>query len=107
MFSQCAVKGCYITDVEIHHIRKLGRRKDDQGKTSVINRHGRKVKGITAMLSCINRKQIPLCPKHHLEFEKGLFSEVDTDFLGNLYNRHVPDSDILQQAFNHGIYEKC
>jgi retron-type reverse transcriptase len=107
MFSQCAVKGCYITDVEIHHIRKLGRRKDDLGKTSVINRHGRKVKGITAMLSCINRKQIPLCPKHHLEFEKGLFSEVDTDFLGNLFNRHVPDSDILQQAFNHGIYENA
>lgn len=54
MFSQCAVKDCCNIDIEIHHVKKLGRR--------------------------VNRKQIPLCSRHHMEFETGNYSPLDVNF---------------------------
>jgi len=83
MFSQCAVSGCYNSDIEIHHIRKLSRKVEKDGKTSVLNRAGRRVKGSTALLSAMNRKQLPLCSMHHILFERGEFSDLDTTFLND------------------------
>jgi hypothetical protein len=38
---------------------------------------GNRVTGLAAVLTSINRKQIPLSHKHHLEFESGVFSPLD------------------------------
>lgn len=38
---------------------------------------GNRVTGLAAVLTSINRKQISLCHKHHLEFESGVFSPLD------------------------------
>ena len=57
---------------------RLHRKVDSNGGTSVIDRKGKRVKGLPAILTMLNRKQLPLCRKHHLEFEKGIFSNLDT-----------------------------
>jgi predicted restriction endonuclease len=37
-FSRCSVCGCTNTDVQIHHLKKLHRKVDRSGQTSVLNR---------------------------------------------------------------------
>jgi len=81
LFSKCAVKDCCKTDIEIHHVKKLARRIDSSGKISVLTSNNKRLSGISAILSAVNRKQIPLCSFHHLEFEIGNYSPLDTDFL--------------------------
>jgi retron-type reverse transcriptase len=104
MFSQCSVLGCSNTDIQIHHVRKLHRKHFKENKFTIVNKHGRRIQGFSALLSAINRKQLPLCTKHHLEFEKGNFSNLDRVFLKNLYNIEVPDNEYLRKVF--GTYEK-
>jgi len=106
MFSQCAVSGCYNSDIEIHHIRKLSRKVEKDGKTSVLNRAGRRVKGSTALLSAMNRKQLPLCSMHHILFERGEFSDLDTTFLNKIYNTKIPDNTVPRQVFTKGELKK-
>jgi hypothetical protein len=85
LFSKCAVKDCCNTDIEIHHVKKLVRRIDSSGKISVLTSNNKRLSGIGAILSAVNRKQIPLCSFHHLEFEIGNYSPLDTDFLSKVY----------------------
>lgn len=106
MFSQCAVSGCTNSDIEIHHIRKLSRKVEKDGKISVLNRSGRRIKGNKALLSAISRKQLPLCKMHHLLFERGEFSNLDASFLNPIYNTKIPENNILRQVFMTGQYEK-
>lgn len=105
MFSRCSVAGCLNTDIQIHHERKLHRSQSGSDKFTVVNKHGRKVQGRSALLSSMNRKQLPLCSHHHLEFERGYFSDLDRSFLKNLYNIEVPDSEQLRKVF--GSHSKC
>jgi hypothetical protein len=86
LFSKCAVSGCQNTDIEIHHVKKLGRRIDSNGKISVLTSNNKRLSGISAILSAVNRKQIPLCSLHHLEFETGNYSPLDTDLFKKIYN---------------------
>lgn len=74
LFSKCAVKNCRNTDIEIHHV-----------KISVLTSNNKRLSGIDAILSAVNRKQIPLCFSHHLEFEIGNYSLLDKDFLSKIY----------------------
>jgi hypothetical protein len=104
MFSQCSVLGCSNTDIQIHHVRKLHRKHFGENKFTIVNKHGRRIQGFSALLSTITRKQLPLCTKHHLEFEKGNFSNLDRVFLKNLYNIEVLDNEYLRKVF--GTYEK-
>lgn len=60
---------------------------------------GRRVSGITALLTIINRKQIPLCCKHHKEFEKGIYTQVDFEYLKSLYNVGKIDADSIESNF--------
>lgn len=85
-FSCCAVKDCNNTDIERHHMARLHRTVKNNGLRTVLNRKGRKVKGIQAIMTSVKRKQIPLCKAHHLEFEKGVFSELDYNKLNNVLN---------------------
>jgi hypothetical protein len=73
-------------DIEIHHIKKLGRRIDSSGKISVLTSNNKRLYGLSAILSAVNRKQIPLCSLHHLEFEAGEYSPLDKEFLKKVYN---------------------
>ena len=42
--------------------------------------------GISAILSVVNRKQIPLCSFHHLKFETGNYNSLDIDLFKKIYN---------------------
>ena len=65
-FQGCSVEGCNETEsIEVHHIVRLHRKVDSDGGTSVIDRKGKRVKGLPAILTMLNRKQLPLCRKHH------------------------------------------
>lgn len=67
---------------------------DLDGSTFVIDRKGRRVKDLPAILTMLNRKQLPLCRKHHLEFEKGIFSNLDT---GKLKPVFAGDPDSVEK----------
>jgi hypothetical protein len=87
-FQGCSVEGCNETEsIEIHHIARHHRKVNSDGSTSVVDRKGRRVKGLPAILTMLNRKQLPLCRKHHLEFEKGIFSNLDTDKLKSVLGK--------------------
>lgn len=103
LLSGCAVEGCTNSDIEIHHIRKLHRRKEKDGKISVLDLKGTRVKGIAAILTASNRKQIPLCRQHHHEFESGKFSKLDGSFLKEIYNTPIFDNSILQELYEKGV----
>ena len=77
---------CELRQIAIHHIKKLGRRIDSNGKISVLTSNNKRLYGMSAVLSAVNRKQIPLCSLHHLEFEVGKFSPLDVDYLKKVYN---------------------
>lgn len=66
---------------------RLHRSEKTMGVRTVLYRKGRRVKGIQAFLTSINRKQLPLCKAHHLEFEKGIFSDLDYTRLNDLLNK--------------------
>lgn len=104
-FKQCAVAGCTNSDIEVHHIRKLSRKLTTDGQLTVVNLQGRRVTGKSALLSALNRKQLPLCKKHHLEFEKGNFSKLDTEFLKEIYVTKIPDNEKLYEVFSRGSME--
>ena len=55
-FSRCAVQGCNCNDIEIHHVKKLHRKVDSSGQVSLLNRKGKRVKGLVAIFSANNRK---------------------------------------------------
>lgn len=99
MFSQCSVLGCQHKDIQIHHERRLHRKKLREDKFTIVNKHGRKIQGLAALMSAINRKQLPLCTKHHIEFEKGVFSNLDKTFLKSIYNIEIPDNTHLHKVF--------
>jgi len=102
MFSQCAVQGCKNTDIEIHHIRKLERKTEKDNIISITNIKGRRIKGLGALLSATQRKQLPLCRNHHKQFEGGTFSPLDKSFLDVLYKVNLPDNQRLKDLFEEG-----
>lgn len=87
-FKRCSVKDCTNTDIEIHHMKKLHRKTNSNGILSILDRDGKRVKGTAAVLTAINRKQLPLCRLHHRDFEKGVFHPLDTNHLDFVLNRN-------------------
>lgn len=67
---KCLVEGCGETKVEMHHVRKLLRESKD-GKVTIRGK-SRPISGYEAVMASLNRKQIPLCSKHHAELHKGV-----------------------------------
>ena len=101
-FSRCSVVGCTNSEIEIHHIRKLERVNHSDGSRSILTRKGSRIKGLPAVLTAMSRKQLPLCKTHHLEFEKGVYRPIDTEYLRNSLNINSPESDQLRNAFLQG-----
>jgi hypothetical protein len=59
-----------------------------------------RVTDVAVVLTTINRKQLPLCSGHHLEFEKGVFSGLGFKKLrGVLGNIPKPNEGDLLQIF--------
>ena len=87
-FSSCSVKGCNNNDIEIHHMDRLKRTIKKNGMKAVVDKKGRTVTGIQAILTSIRRKQLPLCKSHHLEFESGKFSDLDHTKFNEVLNRN-------------------
>lgn len=69
--SKCSVKNCFtpFDNIEIHHIKKLYRKIDENGQVIIKNR-SKKLKGWRAIEAGLKRKQIPLCRKHHKELHQ-------------------------------------
>jgi hypothetical protein len=96
------VCGCQETEnIEVHHVRRLHRKVEKDGVISVLNMKGERVKGLAAVMTTLNRKQLPLCSKHHLEFEAGRFSPLDYSKLTSILGKipKLKDSD-FESIFN-------
>ena len=85
-------------------MKKLYRKVDRYGQVSVLNNKGKRAKGLAAVLTAVHRKQLPLCTKHHLEFESHRYSELDTSYLSSLYCRTIPDYKDLRSVFSSGSF---
>jgi hypothetical protein len=77
---ECAVEGCENRDIEMHHVDKIHRLKDQFGNISVVTKKGRRVSGIEAFKVAVNRKQIPLCKAHHSDLHNGHISFHDINW---------------------------
>ena len=108
MFSRCAVQGCNDGNVQIHHIRSIARklavRKDGGLEIRVLSKTGGRLRGFTALMSALNRKQLPLCPEHHSQFEKGVISDLDAQYCKQLLGTKIPDGDKLRSVFTTGPF---
>ena len=80
---QCAVKGCTNKDIEVHHIRALVRVKYGYRVESIKSKN-KSLKGPSKIESSLNRKQIPLCRKHHANWHKLKKSQIDDFYLKNV-----------------------
>ena len=69
----------YTTNVDCTE-NKLG-----ENTFTIVNKHGRRVQKLAALASATNRKQLPLCSKHHIEFENGIFSDLNATFLKSIF----------------------
>jgi Type II intron maturase len=102
ILSSCAIENCQNSDVEIYHVKKLQRKIEKDGRISILDFKGNSVRGITAILSASNRKQLPLCRQHYVEFESGQFTKMNSLFLKKIYNTSIFDNQILEKLFNDG-----
>lgn len=68
-------------------MRRLHRKVEKDGMISVINIQGKRVRGLAAVMTSMHRKQLPLCCKHHLEFEAGKFSPLDYSKLSSVLGK--------------------
>ena len=73
---ECIVEGCGLRP-EMHHVRQIKARTDGKGNLSVVNKKGIRKDGALAYMIAKNRKQIPLCPKHHKMVHKDLLNYRD------------------------------
>jgi retron-type reverse transcriptase len=65
VFDQCAVTGCTSQDIQVHHVSRLRRKVKNYIIKGVDSAKGRPISGYHIIESALNRKQIPLCKKHH------------------------------------------
>lgn len=72
---KCAVNGCTNSDIEVHHVRALLRKREGY----IVESGKRRITGLSAIESSLARKQIPLCKKHHIAIHNGKISKEDID----------------------------
>lgn len=83
-------------------MKRLFRKTSGDRGTSILNDKGRRVTGTSTVLSAMNRQQLPLCRDHHLDFEKGVYHELDTTYLKGAFSTKVLDSVVAEQLFKGG-----
>ena len=67
---------------------------------TIVNKHGRRIQGLAALASAMNRKQLPLCSIHHTEFKNYIFSDLEETFLKSIYNIEILDNERLRKIFD-------
>jgi hypothetical protein len=88
-FEVCCVTDCYETEgIEVYHVCRLHRRVNKNVMISVLSCDGKRVTGLAAVLTLLNRKQILLCQKHHLDLEAGRFHQLDYSKINSVLNRN-------------------
>lgn len=70
----CAIVDCPETDIEVHHVRKLYRSVNKNNQI-IIKGKAKTLRGIKAINLGLNRKQIPLCSKHHKDWHRGVLNK--------------------------------
>jgi group II intron reverse transcriptase/maturase len=64
----CVICGTY-EDVQMHHVRHIRSLKRNRGRQ-------RDKSGFTELMRKMNRKQVPVCRKHHLEIHQGKYDGI-------------------------------
>lgn len=77
---KCAVVNCTNSDIEVHHVRAL-RRKKKGFLIESIKSGNKTLKGYSMVESALSRKQIPLCREHHKEWHKLNPKDIDKKYL--------------------------
>lgn len=62
----------------MHHVRRLYKNTDSNNRL-IVKGKVKFLKGWKAVLSAINRKQIPLCKKHHMDLHANKLKPSDFD----------------------------
>ena len=98
----CAVINCSeFENIEVYYAKHLHRKINKNGIVSIVDIKGDRVVGLSAILASINRKQIPLCRKHCLKFESGLFFPLNFSKLNKtLSNITKPKQGDFKSIFN-------
>lgn len=98
----CAVTNCLeFENIEVYYARHLHRKINKNGIVSIVDIKDDRVVGLSAILASINRKQIPLCRKHCLKFESGLFFPLNFSKLNKtLSNITKPKQGDFKSIFN-------
>lgn len=98
----CAVTNCLeFENIEVYYARHLYRKINKNGIVSIVDTKGDRVVGLSAILGSINRKQIPLCRKHRLKFQSGLFFPLNFSKLNKiLSNVTKPKRGDFKPIFN-------
>ena len=88
----CCVERCNVpSNIEVHYISRLHCRVHKDGKISVFDSKGRRVKGVPVVLTSINRKQLSFYHEHHLGFESGKYYSLDYSKLNFVLNRNIQE----------------
>ena len=86
-FRSCSVEECDVT--EFIQVRDTGHFFNKEGfdsGTPTILKKSKQTKSLFGILTMLNKKKLPLCQKHHLEFEKGILSKLDPDKLSLVFS---------------------
>ena len=78
---KCAVLDCTNTDIEVHHVRALRRVRHGYSLDSIQSRGKRIKRAYAKVESALNRKQIPLCKEHHIQWHSLKSFQLDKEFL--------------------------
>jgi hypothetical protein len=101
-FGGCSVTNCSeFENIQVYRTRRLHHKVSNNGLISVVGRKGAQVSGLVAILTMINRKQIPLCGEHFIKFESGIFSPLDYSKLNRiLWNIPKPKNKNFKPIFD-------
>jgi len=87
IFINCAVENCNATEVKIYHVKQLDRKIQKFRVKSMLFRQNSNIKissDFRIIESTLNRKQVSLCKKHHVELYT---DEIDIQTLkANFFN---------------------
>lgn len=81
--NRCAVINCTNVDIEVHHVRALERVKHGYLVESIKSKN-KSLRGSSKIESALNRKQIPLCREHHVQWSRLDKSQIDKSYLKNV-----------------------
>lgn len=80
---KCVVISCTNTDIEVYHIRALRQVKYSYLVESIKTHRNKSLSSYVKTESVLSRKQIPLCPEHHVQWHNLSRNQIDKSYLKN------------------------